>query len=76
MAKAKAAKKPRCLTCKNASKVRGLCQSCYEAAKAAMRDGTSEQTLVDAGLMLARKKPSGRPPNSGFAKALSQKVKQ
>ena len=73
---AQAAAKPKCLTCKNKAKSRGLCGTCLAACKTCMDEGVSEQWLIEAGLLLPRQKSSGRPANSGFAKALSRKFKK
>lgn len=55
-----APKRNRCLTCSSRRQSRGLCWSCLREAHAAIRSGEStEQGLIDAGLILPKQK-SGR----------------
>lgn len=65
-----------CITCENKPQSRGLCFRCTAAASAAITRGeTSDDELIENGLRLPRKR-LGRPPESGFAKAMKANTKR
>ncbi len=55
---------PKCLRCKRVQFARGLCRSCYEAARHLMRSGQkTEAQLLEKGLILPAKR-MGRPKST------------
>jgi hypothetical protein len=61
------ARKSTCMTpgCKAKAQTRGVCTSCYMAARRAMKKGADEQALIDNGLL----GPSARGGKSPWRKA-------